>query len=458
MSTANTVSRRTAALWLLISSLFSICLGYWIEISKDAGSLGDFRAIYYGSRIVIDHHDPYNAREFLQTYLQDGGTVPTEPERKQGFLRAVPVCVNLPTTLLVVSPLALLPWTAAHYLWMTLMPLALMLSAWLIWDLAGERAPRLTLFLLCLVMSNCQVLLILGNGSGLAVSLCVAAVWCFVKQRYEALGVLCFTLGLALKPQEVGLIWLFLLLAGGIYRRRAWQVFAAISVLVVVSVVWVSQISPHWIQEWQGNVAATTAHGDLNDPGPAALGNKTAGMIVSLQSVISYFWDDPHVYNPAAWLLAGIPILIWCVITLRARLSEEGCWLAIASMAALSLLPIYHRQYDVKLLLLTIPACAVLWAQGGAVRKLAAAATTAGILLTSDIPVSILFLINKKLNLPQDHFTGQLVGVILARASTLGLVLAGSFYLWAYLRHVSLARAAAPVHTDSAMEVASLSA
>ena len=186
-----------------------------------SGSLGDFRAIYYGARVVMDHHDPYKSKEFLQVYLQEGGALPTEPERKQGFLRAVPMCVNLPTTLLVVSPLALLPWTAAQSIWMLVMPLALMLSAWLIWDMAGGRAPRITLFLLCFVMANCQVLLILGNGSGLAVSLCVAAVWCFVKQRHAPLGVLCFTLGLALKPQEIGLIWLFFLLAGGIYRRRA---------------------------------------------------------------------------------------------------------------------------------------------------------------------------------------------------------------------------------------------
>jgi hypothetical protein len=343
---------------------------------------------------------------------------------------------------------------------MTLMSSGLLLAAWLIWELAGTRASRLTLFLLCIVMANCELILQLGNGSGLAVTLCIVAAWCFFKERYELVSVFCFALGLALKPQEIGLIWLFFLLAGGTFRRRAWQISGVASILVVLSILWVSHVSPHWIQEWRANIASTTAHGDLNDPGPTSIGNVATGMNVSLQSVISFFWDEPHIYNPAAYLLAGSLILIWCVITFRSRLDEEGRWLAIGSMAALSMLPIYHRQYDTKLLLLAIPACAVLRAQGSPIRKLAAMATTAGIVLTSDIPVAALIVINKGLHLPQDQFVGKCVSVLLTRTPTLGLILVGGFYLWAYVRHAWPAKAVAPKQTETApdLEIASLSA
>jgi hypothetical protein len=443
----------------LFAGLFSVAWGYSIY-RTNGGTLGDFGAIYFGARTVIDHHDPYKADEFLQVYRQGGGHIPTDPARQHSFYRAVPVCVNLPSTLLVVSPLAYLGWGPVHLLWMVLLPGSLILAAWLVWDLSGARAPAFILVLICFLMANCENLLLLGNGSGMAMSLCVVAVWCFFKERYEVAGIVCFTLGLALKPQEIGFIWLFFLLAGGTYRKRAWQVAGAAKILVALSLLWISQVSPHWIQEWRANVAATSVHGDLNDPGPTSIGNQAVGMIVSLQSVISYFWDDPHIYNPAAYLIGGALILIWCIVTLRSRPSREGALLAISSMAALGLLPIYHRQYDTKIMLLTIPACAMLWAQGNTLRKVAAVITTAGIVFVSDIPVAIMVMIRKSLDLPLDQFHGQLVSVLLGRVPTLALLLVGSFYLWAYVRHQSMARAAeaALAKADPDLEMAALSA
>jgi hypothetical protein len=145
---------------------------------------------------------------------------------------------------------------------------------------------------------------------------------------------------------------------------------------------------------------------------------------------------------------------------LRSRLSQEGCWFAIASMAALGLLPIYHRQYDVKILLLTIPACTILWARGGTLRKLGAVVTTAGIMLTSDIPVAILVVIKKGLHLPLDQFHGQVLSVLLGRSATLALLLVGVFYLWAFARHAWIAKASAVAHVkaDAKLEMAALSA
>jgi hypothetical protein len=178
-------------------------------------------------------------------------------------------------------------------------------------------------------------------------------------------------------------------------------------------------------------------------------------MIVSLQSVISFFRDDPHIYNPATYLLTGLPILIWCVVTLRARNSEIGRWLALASIAPLSLLPIYHRQYDAKLLILTVPACAVLWSQRNRMAKVAAAITCAGILLTSDVPVASLILIGRSLHLSQDYLSGQLVALFFARTPTLALILVGGFYLWAYVRHEWWrARVTVPVRTEAKLQMA----
>jgi hypothetical protein len=452
MTIRPTMSRRTVLIWLLLSSAISVGWGYWIGYTKNAG-FGDFRAVYFAARTALAHKDPYNPTDFLQVYQHEGGEIPTDPLRAHLFRRAITVCVNLPSTLLVVAPVALLRWTPAELLWMVLMPAGFLLSAWLIWDLSGRRAPRITLFLLCIVLADCQVLLQLGNASGMSVILGVIAVWCFVKKRCIPVGVLCMTLGLAIKPQEMAFIWLYFLLAGGTFRRRAWQIMAVTLVLVALSVAWVSHVSPNWVQEWRANAASTTAHGDLNDPGPASIGNTKLGMIISLQSVLGFFRDDPAMYNPVTWFAIGIPILIWSVITLRSHASETGIWLGIASISALSLLPVYHRQYDAKLLLLCIPALTVLWEQGSPLRKPALLVTSAGILLTADIPLAILNMVNKALHLSQNEFAGKVIAVLLTRTSTFVLAITGVFYLWAYVRHALAAMVETGDKTNADLEM-----
>ena len=434
---SETISRRKAALCIVFAALFSVAWDTWLGYAKNGGTIGDFRAIYFAARTRIDHHDPYKVDEFLQVYRQEGQTIPAEPLRRLGFSRSVPICVNPPSTLLVVAPLALFSWGPAHLLWMILTPAGLALAAWLLWDLAGARAPAFTLALLCFVLANIQGLLRSGNSSGLAVSLSIVGVWCLFKHRYEWAGILGFALGLALKPMEAGLIWLFFLLAGGTYRRRAWQISAIAVSLLALGTLWVAQVSPHWYQEWRANIAATSAHGDLNDPGPTSFANRGVGMIVSLQSIFSILRDDPQVYNPAAYLLGGSLLLIWCIVTFRSRLTEEGNWLALASVAALSMLPVYHRQYDTQLILLAIPACAILWAREDRISKSVAACSAMGIVLTSDFPSAMLMVTGKGLHLSLDHLAGKLATIFMLRSATVGLLMIGVLCLWAFIRQTS---------------------
>jgi hypothetical protein len=448
-------------LWLGLSLAISVAWGDWIGYTKNAG-FGDFRAVYFAARTALAHHDPYNPAEFLQVYNSEGGEIPTDPIRLHGFQRAITVCVNLPSTLFVVAPIALLNWVPAQLLWMVLMPAGFLLAAWFIWDLAGEKAPRITLLLLCVLLGNCEVLLQLGNASGMSVILGVIAIWCFLKERYISAGILCMALGLAIKPQEIAFIWLFLLLAGGVLRKRALQTAAVTAVLVVLSVAWITHVSPHWLQEWHANAASTMTRGDLNDPGPTSIGNTKLGLIVSLQAVLSFFWDDPAIYNPAAWVLIGIPILVWVVAMLRLRHSRPGLWLGLASISALSLLPVYHREYDCKILLLCIPALAAVCEQGSLrLRRSALLITVAGVVLTADIPQGLLSLANKAHHLSQDQLGGKVVAVLLTRTSTLALVVIGVFYLCALVRYAWPARSEAhqeQLGSDREIQIAAQSA
>jgi hypothetical protein len=157
-------------------------------------------------------------------------------------------------------------------------------------------------------------------------------------------------------------------------------------------------------------------------------------MLVSLQEVISVFRDDPHFYNPATYLVCAPLLLVWALATLRYRPSPRTVWLALAAIAALSMLPLYHRQQDTKLLLLTVPACAMLWAEGGPIGWLALLVNSAGFVLTGDLPWAILLGLIGHMRPPMTAFGAQILIAAQVLPAPLILLVMGVFYLWVYVR------------------------
>jgi hypothetical protein len=410
--------------------------GYLIQRTSPVGS-ADFKAIYYGARCLIQHGDPYKESDFLRVYQADEGNFPADSELDRLFRRAVPICINLPSALFLIAPFTLLGWGAAHLLWMLLVATSLFLAGYLIWSLAAKDAPALSLFLVCILLANCETFFSNGNLAGIAVPLCMIAVCCFVQEKFVAAGVFCLAVSLALKPHDVLLVWLFFLLAGGVYRKRALQTLLVTSVLLLPAMLWVTKDAPQWRTELRSNVAATSAHGDLGDPGPASLSFRKGDMIIDLQSVLSIFRDNLRFYNPASYLICGALLLAWLARTLRAQHVQPQAWFALAAIAALSMLPVYHRLHDAKLLLLTVPACAILWAEGSRIKWVALVVTTAGIVLTADIPSTILVIIGNSLHLQTAGVCGKILTVVLMRPAPLILFIMAVFYLWVYLRRNS---------------------
>jgi hypothetical protein len=270
--------------------------------------------------------------------------------------------------------------------------------------------------------------------AGIAISLCVVAVWCFLRERFVLVGILCMALSLAVKPQDTGLAWLYFMLAGGTYRKRALETLATTAVLILPVSVWVWRVSPQWMQELGANILAFSAHGGINDPGLFSSGSHGLAMVVSLQSAISVFWDDPHIYNSASYLVCAPLLLLWAFITVRTRATPSRAWLAIASIAALTMLPVYHRQYDAKLLLLTVPACLMLWAEGGLIGWFALLVNVAGFALTGDLTWAILLPLINRLHVSTTGLSVETLAVAQVFPAPLILLIMGIFYLWAYAR------------------------
>jgi len=427
-----TRSRRIALFWILLSTGISILWGSYI--GQTGNGWVDFRAVYYGTRCLLQDHNPYNVHELETVYRADGGQPPTESVQAH---QAVVLYVNVPTTFIVVAPFALLPWGPAHILWMVLTSAVFILAACMMWDLGAKYAPDLSLFLICLLLIDCESIFLAGNTAGLVVSLCTVAVWCFIEDRFVIAGVLCMALSLAIKPHDSGLVWLFFLFAGVPMRKRALQSLIVTLVLGLSASLWLSHAAPHWMHDWQSNLATISAPGGINEPGPKSLTGHSSSMVIDLQAAISIFRDDPRVYNPLSYLVCGTLFLLWAVRTLRSRFTRPGALLALAAITALTMLVTYHRPWDAKLLLLTVPACAMLWAQGGKSGRFAMILTTAGLVLTGDIPLVILALSWRKLHVSATGFGGQLVTVLMLRPASLILLAMSIFYLCMYLRRAN---------------------
>jgi hypothetical protein len=328
----------------------------------------------------------------------------------------------------------MLPWGPAHVLWMIFTAGSLVLAGFLMWNIGANDSPLISGALICFILANSEVLFATGNPAGIVVSLCAVAVWCFLKERFVWAGVLCLAAGLSIKPHDAGLVWLYFLLAGGIYRKRALQTLLVISVLGLSAFLWVSHVAPHWMQELQSNLQVVSAPGGINEPGPASLFGRSTAMVIDMQAAISVFRNDPRIYNSVSYLVCGALLLIWSIHTLRMPFSQHRAWLALAAVVPLTLLVTYHRPYDAKLLLLTVPACALLWAEGTSIRWVALLVSTAAIVSTSDIPMIMIVALTRNLHISMAGISGKLLTVVLLQPIQLILLAMGIFYLWIYVR------------------------
>jgi hypothetical protein len=420
---------------ILLSSGISILSGVLLDRGSPAGT-SNFRAVYYGARCLIDRTDPYKPAEFLRVYSTESGEFPFTPAKRHLFLRAVPVCVNLPTTLFLVTPLALIPWSVSHVLWLTAIALCFTLAGLLTFDIAGEYAPGVSLFLICILLADSQVLFAVGNTAGIAVSLCVIAVWCFIRKRWEWAGVACLAISLALKPHDSGLVWLCLLLLGGSLRKRSLQALAITVLLAIPALLWTSNVAPGWSHELRANLASTSARGDISDPGPTSINQKgSADVIIDLQTIVSLFRDNPSFYNPVVYGICALLLMVWGITTVRLPDSNENIWFALAVAAPLAMLFSYHRPYDAKLLLLAVPACAILWTQHTSTRRVAFLITALAVIFTGDIPLAILSLLTVHINVLAQHGLEKMSIIPVVRPAPFVLFALTVFNLWILVRH-----------------------
>jgi hypothetical protein len=163
--------------------------------------------------------------------------------------------------------------------------------------------------------------------------------------------------------------------------------------------------------------------------------------MVNLQTVISLFDNDPHLYNLVTYTLCGALLLPWAYTTIRSKLSVQSAWIALAAISAITLLIDYHRRNDTKLLLLSVPACAMLFSQGGRKGRLALALTSTAFFFTGDIPWMIGIECLNSLQVHHKLLASYLQIPMCVLPAPLSLFAVGIFYVWIFIRTKAIPKA-----------------
>ena len=424
-----TNARSDGLLLLVLGSIVFVLLGVALQGAVPSKNV-DFRVVYYPARCLLQNQDPYDPSQVMSLYRAEGGDAPSDSDKIRHMVAGY---VYLPNAFTFTIPFALLPWGPAHILWQVLIVGSYLLASYLVWDLTAQWAPLAGGAIICFLLINSELLLLTSNAAGIVVSLCAIAVWCFMRDRFVPAGIVCMAVALLVKPQDAGLVWLYFFLAGGVNRKRAIQAALLTAALSVPAVLWVNHAAPNWTQEWHANMATAEARGGTSDPGPTSEASHGLAMVISLQSAISIFWDDPHIYNPASYLICAPILLLWGYVALRNRPTPSSAWLALASIAAITMLPVYHRQYDARLLLLTVPACVMLWAESGLIGRLALFVNMAAFVLTGDLTWAIILALINRLHAPVVGLSGKMLIVAQVFPAPAILLIMGIFYLWVYI-------------------------
>jgi hypothetical protein len=397
----------------------------------------DFKIVYYASKAVLHHQDPYIRTTLYDLYRSDPAH---QNESSKMPWNVITTCMYLPTGVIAMVPLGLLPWHAARLLWELLNAGGFLFAAYLMWDAAAEWSPRIAGILMLLVLSGSAMALKVGNSGAIVIGLCAIAVWCFVRNRYIAAGVLCMAAALALKPQNAGFIWLYFLLASPVYRRHALKALGVVAVFGVVSLLWIRQVSPHWATELHNNVQATFGPGQMNSPDSPLIDPGVNGpIIVSLQTLTSLFWPDVRIYGPAAYLVLAPLLLIWIWWVLRRSQAGGAPWIELAAILPITILFGYHRQYDVGLLMIAVPTCALLSCHAPRIGRLAVGFTFAAALLANDLILHDIGNFSLSLRTNHSGFGRTLIYAVIGRPVPWAMLAMAVFHAWVLWRREPMA-------------------
>jgi hypothetical protein len=358
---------KLSILLVCLAGMFYLAVGTY----KASHFSPDLIPVYSGASCFVHGCDPYNAASLQARFLEAHGN----PQRLTPDFWVVRPPVYPPSTLLILSPLVLLPFPAASVVWALLGGTLFLFAVGLVlWVCPRKYFEVGAVLAAVFLLADSPALLGTGNPATFACSLTVIGAVFFLRDRYIPLAVVLLTIGLTTKPQVAGFILLYFVARKIHWRGALIAMGASLAMLLIAcGVLQTRPASRNWLPTLRAGITESIQPGHTDDPTPA---NVEFTDLVNLQTLTSTFIEGRTAYNVAAWVMWLAMFAAWVIAVKRTGAGGADHLLALPALLVLSLLPVYHRGCDDLLLLLAIPLVVKVTGRRRALGLIIAGATT----------------------------------------------------------------------------------
>jgi hypothetical protein len=341
-----------------IAFLFTFCGTVFVVRgpfrAATASGLNDLISPYIQATALVHGADPYSPQSLLKFWPSDA--LAARPDVRQFSDGSILTRHGIPTAypltcFFLLAPFTVLPWHVFKFLAIFVNVALLYFAAWSLVTVAEMNPTRRLLFAAsALLFAPIHTGIATYNLAIVGTELGIISLLSEYSGRKMESGLL-IALSLALKPQ-IGLCFLIYQIVRRQNRITGFAV-GTLATLIAVPMAWLAFAHVNWLSNYTfDNHALLTMGvlGDFTDRNPLRFG------LVNLQVGIYPLLHNRDAANALAIVFSLVLFAVWMLLV--SRLNRQNNLLCLGALAALGLLPVYHRFYDATLLL--IPLCCLL--------------------------------------------------------------------------------------------------
>ena len=313
--------------------------------------VNDFAAPYASAKLWMQGQNPYDADLFFPTWRLAGAPKGAVAHNESGTHSVYP-----PPSLVVILPLALLPWPVASMglVWISAATYVVALVLLASFVPRGWRRVSKPLFLAVgLAFAPAQSALHVTNLACFSASLLFVAIYLLVKRlppssRSQVVAGGCIALSICLKAALGLLVVPYLLWARA--WRALWVTVAIVGVVAAVGFYPSLKSGSAWFDSLRYNASVGYANGGSSDVAETNLNRFDS---LDLQIPIYAMTHHRRMTTAIACLVAGVLLALW-FFGKDADRGVDQHLVRIGALFCIGLLPVYQRYYMAVLLLIPL--------------------------------------------------------------------------------------------------------
>ena len=320
---------------------------------KGVQNPNDFVTLYAGSICMVHTCNPYSVPDLDKVLVNVRGT-----SIRQDWSDQLPIYP--PTTLVLLLPLSLLSYKSATILWYSLsLTIYVFGLCWLYLfsSAIGETRliVRVGVVLLGLHFPKMLQCLGFGNPSLIVTGLLLFGVFDVAESR-RILRLSCIAIACLLKPPLALPLAALVIFKDPKRTRDGWITTALLALIFLALGLYT--LFPSGMAHWRQDLSQNLALGERGGMNPSLRGTPS-NTLLNIAVIPGYFVTNPVSIRWISFTAVAALAILYLIALNRLRKGAlwetQGYLLAVATLAVLTLLPVYHRFCDIGILLLALP-------------------------------------------------------------------------------------------------------